>query len=181
MTVEKIKIPPKVEISISPSLLIIKGPLGTKKITKHSSFICKLSKNNTLLLCSLNEKNGKSSLPLEKSFCTFLTQVKNIVKGTFKGFFTELKLTGVGYRFLSYTNNVLKFKVGFCNDLEYYVPPNVEVFLEGPTSISLFSYDYELLKRVASKLKAFKKPDSYKGKGFSYSTELLKLKEIKKN
>jgi len=178
---EKIKIPPKVEINVSPTLIVIKGPLGTKKITKHTSFICKLSKNNTLFTCSFEDKSEKGSTALEKKFVAFLTQVKNIIKGTFKGFFTEIKLTGVGYRFLSYTNNVLKFKVGFCNDLEYKVPSDVEVFLEGPTSISLFSYDYELLKCVAANLKAFKKPDSYKGKGFSYSTELLTLKEIKKN
>ena len=51
---EKIKIPPKVEINVSPTLIVIKGPLGTKKITKHTSFICKLSKNNTLRLTLVN-------------------------------------------------------------------------------------------------------------------------------
>ena len=67
------------------------------------------------------------------------------------------------------------------HDLVERTTLNNNITLQRPTSISLFSYDYELLKCVAANLKAFKKPDSYKGKGFSYSTELLTLKEIKKN
>jgi large subunit ribosomal protein L6 len=110
-----------------------------------------------------------------------VAQLKNTIKGVYKGFFTELKLNGVGYRFLAYQNNTLKFKAGFCNDLEYRIPESIQVFIESPTSILLFSYDFDLLKQVSSKLKNFKKPDAYKGKGFSFSNEILSLKEVKKS
>lgn len=179
MAIEKIKIPPKVVIKIMPCSLILKGPLGTKNIEKNVNFNCKLSANDSLLVCSFSCEN-KISL-LEKKFGTFITKIKNTIKGITNGFFIELKLNGVGYRFLSYEKNILKFKVGFCNDLEYEVNENIEVLIESPVSLSLFSNDYELLKEVAAKIRSFRKPDSYKGKGFSYSSETLNFKEIKKN
>jgi len=176
-----IKIPPKINVSINVSYIEITGLKGTKIVPKHPSFFCTLSNNGSLLLCELSQKNKKlKNNNLEKKFLLFITLLKNSIKGTFKGFFTELKLQGVGYRFLSYNNHLLKFKVGFCNDLAFKINKEVEVILESPTKISLFSHDYELLKQTSSTLKSFKKPDSYKGKGFSYVGEVLSLKEVKK-
>jgi large subunit ribosomal protein L6 len=177
----KIKVPPTVKIDLVFNSINIKGPKGLKRLQKNNKFICNLSNNGSLLICSLTTKDKKAvNSALEKKFLLFITQLRNSIKGVFKGFFAELQLQGVGYRFLSFKDKKLKFKVGFCNDLEYTFSNGIEVYLESPTKISLFSHDYDLLKETASKLKSFKAPDSYKGKGFSYKGEALTLKEIKK-
>ena len=72
-------------------------------------------------------------------------------------------------------------KVGFCNNISFMVPEEVTVFLESPTKITLFSIDYLLVKQSAASLRSFRKPDAYKGKGFQYISEILVLKEVKKN
>jgi large subunit ribosomal protein L6 len=177
----KIRIPSNINVDVSSLFLVIKGPKGKKKITKNLNFHCVLSENNMVLICSLNKKvNKKKYFTLQKKFVFFLSQLNNTVKGVSQGFFIEMKLFGVGYRFLSYKNSILEFKAGLCNNIKYNVPSNIEVLLEGPTSITLYSHDLELLFQSASKLKLLKKPDSYKGKGISYLKENLSLKEVKK-
>jgi large subunit ribosomal protein L6 len=72
-------------------------------------------------------------------------------------------------------------KIGFCNHMSFSIPEGVTVFLESPTQVTLFSIDYLLVKQTAASLRAFRPPDAYKGKGFRYMSEILVLKEVKKN
>ncbi len=175
----EIKIPSTVSINYDQSGLKIKGPKGELILGLDSKFLVKIDKENNILKI-FSQKYSKNN-DFKKSYRSFLSKLMNSIKGVSTGFFIELKLQGVGYRFLSYTENVLTFKAGYCNDLSYTVPYGVSLFLETPTKLSLYSTDYDLLKQVASQIKLLRKPDSYKGKGFSYSLELLNLKEIKKS
>jgi len=82
---------------------------------------------------------------------------------------------------LDIQKNILVLKVGFCNNISFEVPDEITIFLESPTQITLFSIDYLLVKQTAASLRSFRRPDAYKGKGFQYLSEVLVLKEVKKN
>jgi len=175
-----IKVPRSVSINLSPSSIEVGGKLGKLSISKHEQFSV-ISLNNTLE-CSLQPVIGKKQVSfLTKEYSKFITNLRTTIKGVSNGFFIELKLVGVGYRFLSYNNNELCMKIGFCNNALFNIPEGVEVFIENPTRITLFSIDYLLMKQTAASLRGHRLPDSYKGKGFQYLSETLTLKEVKKN
>ena len=178
-----IKVPTDVSVKILSSSLEISGKLGLLNLVKKEQFNCVIVPETNILKCSLIDKGliKKQLSYLNKHYYKFITNLRTSLKGVSSGFFSELKLTGVGYRFLSYKDKELLMKIGFCNNMLFKVPDGVTVFLESPTQITLFSMDYLLLKQTAASLRAFRTPDSYKGKGFRYLSEVLVLKEVKKN
>ena len=178
-----IKIPANIFIKVEDSSIKIKGDLGELNLFKNKQFSCIITPETNILECSILYQNSikKQKVFLNKEFSKFRTDFHTSLKGVSKGFFTELKLLGVGFRFISYKSNVLLMKIGFCNNASFIVPEGISVFLESPTQISLFSANYSLLKQTAASLRAFRPPDSYKGKGLRYLNETLVLKEIKKN
>tara|TARA_B110000971_G_C19972382_1_gene483260 strand:+ start:830 stop:1390 length:561 start_codon:yes stop_codon:yes gene_type:complete len=179
-----IKIPENVSVNISPNNIEIKGKLGQLSLNKKEQFNCELDIQKNILVCSFIKDTyliKKQLSYLTKQYVQFITNLRTNLKGVSNGFFIELKLVGVGYRFLSYKENVLVMKVGFCNNISFKVPEEITIFLESPTQITLFSIDYLLVKQTAASLRSFRRPDAYKGKGFQYLSEVLVLKEVKKN
>ena len=179
-----IKIPKNVSVNISPNNIEIKGKLGQLSLDKKEQFNCELDIQKNILVCSFIKDTyliKKQLSYLTKQYVQFITNLRTNLKGVSNGFFIELKLVGVGYRFLSYKENILVMKVGFCNNISFEVPDEITIFLESPTQITLFSIDYLLVKQTAASLRSFRRPDAYKGKGFQYLSEVLVLKEVKKN
>ena len=174
---KQIKIPSNVTVKLVSSKLVISGPKGLISLNNNTNFLIQICEEKSSLIF-FSKKREKVNL-FNNNY--FFSKINNIIKGVSVGFFLEMKLNGVGYRFLSYKEKELKFKAGFCNDLVYCVPENVNVFLESPIKLCFYSSDYDLLKKVGAQIKSLKKPDSYKGKGLSYVLENLVLKEVKKS
>lgn len=179
MSSKQIKIPTTVSIKHDQSGIQFNGPKGELTLSLNSKFLLEINEENNVLKI-IPQKYFKDN-DFKKSYRSFFSKINNAIKGVSTGFFIEMKLQGVGYRFLSYKENILTFKAGYCNDLSYVVPDGVNICLETPTKLCFYSSDYDLLKQVASQVKLLRKPDSYKGKGFSYSLEFLDLKEVKKS
>jgi large subunit ribosomal protein L6 len=168
--------------SVTSNQIIVWGPRGVKAISFISSLIhiYYFKEKNMLvgrsLSLSKNKKSTKKCINLSK----LENELQTVVKGLLRGYFFELKLTGVGYRFLSVSNNLLKLKIGYSHVLSKKISESVVLLLESPVQLSLFSKDYTLLKQVISDLKKIKKQDIYKGKGLALSTDQKYLKEFKK-
>ena len=90
-----------------------------------------------------------------------------------------MELSGVGYR-AAVAGQKLTFNLGYSNPVEYVVPEGVTATMADPTHLSLTSIDKHLVGQVAAKIRSFRIPDSYHGKGVKYAGEQLTLKEGKK-
>jgi large subunit ribosomal protein L6 len=107
------------------------------------------------------------------------TMVANLVTGVTDGFKKELEIQGVGYR-AAMTGNVLKLNLGLSHDVDYTPPEGVTVTAPKQTEIVVEGIDEQLVGQVAANIRAWRKPEPYKGKGIRYKGEFVFRKEGKK-
>ena len=103
--------------------------------------------------------------------------VNNMIIGVSVGFKRELEIVGVGYQ-ASIQGNRLKLQLGFSHDIFFDLPDDVSVKADR-TSITVEGNDNQLVGSVASKIRSFRKPEPYKGKGVRYKNEYIRIKQGK--
>ena len=106
--------------------------------------------------------------------------LNNLITGVSKGFNVNLEINGVGYR-ASVQGKNLNLQLGFSHDVVYPIPDGVTIKVgEKQNTISVSGTDKRLVGQVAAEIRAFRKPEPYKGKGIKYETETIRRKEGKK-
>ena len=167
-----IKIPTEVSIQIEASNIIVKGKLG-ELVQEYSGITLEL--NNDLLLLKRNSesKDHKSKHGLYRAL------IANMVEGVSKGFTKELELVGVGYR-ANCQGQKLDLSLGFSHNIIFEIASEVKVETTSEKGknpiIKLTSIDKQLLGYVASKIRSFRKPEPYKGKGIKFIGEQIRRK-----
>lgn len=121
---------------------------------------------------------GKSK-QVRSDWGTVRSIVQNAVLGLVKGYEKILMLEGVGYKMAKDGNN-LTLNLGFSHPVKYITPENIVFEVEKNTVLKIKGFDKALVGQVAAEIRAMKKPEPYKGKGFHYSTEVVKRKAGKK-
>jgi large subunit ribosomal protein L6 len=158
------------------NFLIIKGNFGILKIKINSNLLLKKTKDFLLI----NKKNN--NLFLNKIWGTTNSLIKNAIEGVFKLHFLKFNLIGVGFKALL-KKNILVLRLGFSH--KYYCSINSKITMlkikNRPPTFIFKSFDLNIITQTAFILRSFKKPEPYKGKGFVFLNEFLKLKEGKKN
>lgn len=168
-----ISLPKGVEVKIDKNRVTIKGAKGT--LTQEVNHDMKISVENGLLMVS-RPSEQKRHKALHGTTRAILA---NIIKGVSGGFSKDMEVVGVGYR-ASNTGNLLEIGVGHSHPIVMYVPD--EIKLETVTEkgkapvIKLSGADKQLVGQIGAKLRTFRKPEPYKGKGIKYSTEILRRK-----
>lgn len=99
----------------------------------------------------------------------------NLVIGVSTGFTKTLELVGTGYR-ARLQGNILMLSLGFSHEIEYNIPIGIELKLEGTNIITISGIDKQLVGQVAAVIRAYKKPEPYKGKGVRYQGESVRRK-----
>ena len=107
------------------------------------------------------------------------TLVNNLVVGVTQGFTTKLEIQGVGYRAQVAGKN-LNLQLGFSHDVAYPIPAGITITAEKPTMLTVAGMDKQLVGQVAAEIRAYRKPEPYKGKGVRYEGEYVRRKEGKK-
>jgi large subunit ribosomal protein L6 len=107
------------------------------------------------------------------------TLVNNLVKGVSEGFKIELEINGVGYR-AAVQGKTLNLQLGYSHDVIFEIPEGVNIKCIRPTLIEVTGIDRQQVGQAAAKIRAFRKPEPYKGKGIKYSDEQIFRKEGKK-
>ena len=110
---------------------------------------------------------------------TYRSLVANAVEGVTKGFERRLEITGVGYRAALQGKN-LQVQLGYSHDIVYPIPEGITIAVPRPTEIVVTGIDGQKVGHVAAEIRAFRKPEPYKGKGVKYSNEYIFRKEGKK-
>jgi large subunit ribosomal protein L6 len=166
-------IPDKVEVTLSPETVEIKGPLGTLKRNMTEDVLIE-REGNQLVLKPANESQQANAMS-----GTVRALLANMVEGVTKGFERKLLLVGVGYRAQA-AGTTLNLTLGFSHPVAHQMPSGVKVETPTQTEIVLKGIDKQQVGQVAAEVRAYRKPEPYKGKGVRYSDEKITLKETKK-
>lgn len=168
-----IAIPEKTEITISDASFSVKGPLGELTFQIHPKV--KIEKTEEGIIVSPKGKDGES-LAL---WGTFASHILNNFEGVTKGYTKKLILEGIGYR-AEVKGEDLVLALGFSHPVKVAIPMGLKVTSEkGIVTIS--GINKNEVGQFAAKIRALKKPEPYKGKGFRYEGEVIRRKQGKKS
>ncbi len=166
-------LPQGVEVTLSDVQISVKGPLGAIAFAANPAV--KLEQEGSSVLCSAVEGVSNS----DALSGTVRAIVANMVTGVSKGFERKLNLVGVGYRAQA-QGEVLNLTLGFSHPVSYKMPAGVKCETPTQTEIVIKGVDKQQVGQVAAEIRAYRKPEPYKGKGVRYSDEVIVLKETKK-
>ena len=169
-----IEIPEKVEISIADNNVVtVKGPKGELSQKVDSDLTVKVEDGIIQVERPTDQKRHKAMHGLTRSL------INNMVEGVSKGYVRELELIGVGYR-ASNTGQLLELSLGYSHPIMFAVPAEVKVTTQTekgkPPLVILESHDKQLVGQIAAKIRSFRKPEPYKGKGVRFKGEEIRRK-----
>ena len=170
-----ITIPEKVKVAINGNILNIDGPLGKQSLnidTKVFDLDIKEGKEISIKPKKIND-DAKRLWGMNRSL------VNNAIIGTSSGYEKTLELTGVGYR-AALKGKQLNLQLGFSHDINFDIPENIKITVEKQTIIKINGIDKQLVGTVAAKIKTFRPPEPYKGKGIKEVGQYILRKEGKK-
>ena len=167
-----IVLPQGVEVTLGGEI-VVKGPLGTLKTLANPAV--KVEKNGSELVCSAVDGVANAAA----LWGTIRANLNNMVTGVSKGFERKLTLVGVGYRAQA-QGDVLNLSLGFSHPVAHKMPAGVKVETPSQTEILIKGTDKQQVGQVAAEVRAYRKPEPYKGKGVRYADEVVVLKETKK-
>ena len=150
-----------------------KGKLGEMTLSINNLFKLEIKDKEIYVL----PKEDKDKF--NPNWGTTRSLIYNIVQGVEKGFIKILELNGTGYR-ASVSGSKLKLQLGFSHDIDYDVPKEVKVECPKQNIIKLSSFNKEILGATAAKIRSYRKPEPFKGKGIKYENEYIFRKEGKK-
>jgi len=168
-----VDLPSGVTASVSGQTIEVKGPKGTRSFNATDDVTLAVEDNVVTITPRGNSKRARQQWGMSR------TMVANLVTGVTSGFKKELEIQGVGYR-AAMQGNVLKLNLGLSHDVEYTAPDGVTVTSPKPTIIEIEGNDEQTVGQVAADIRAWRKPEPYKGKGIRYKGEFIFRKEGKK-
>ena len=168
-----IVLPQGVEVSLSNEFISVKGPLGLMKFACNPAV--NVENSNGSLVCSAVDGVANSNALSG----TVRAVVANMVTGVSKGFERKLNLVGVGYRAQA-QGDTLNLTLGFSHPVSHKMPEGVKCETPTQTEILIKGVDKQQVGQVAAEIRAYRKPEPYKGKGVRYSDEVIVIKETKK-
>ncbi len=168
-----VALPSGVSVTIDGRKLAIKGGKGQLELELHPS-VAIVNENNELKLVPQSEAAEHRAMA-----GTMRALVANMVAGVTQGFERKLQLVGVGYRAQA-QGSALNLTLGFSHPVVFDVPQGVTVETPSQTEILVKGADKQKVGQVAAKIRAFRPPEPYKGKGVRYADEVIVLKEAKK-
>ena len=167
-----IVLPAGVEVSVGERITV-KGPLGTLMATAHPSVQVSVDGQNV----QVSKVEGAANAGA--MWGTMRANLNNMVTGVSKGFEKKLLLVGVGYRAQA-QGDLLNLSLGFSHPVAHKMPAGVKVECPTQTEILIKGSDKQQVGQVAAEVRAYRKPEPYKGKGVRYSDEVVVIKETKK-
>ena len=170
-----ISIPEKVKAVLSGNVLNIEGPLGKKSLNVDlEMFNLNITEGKEISIKPKKvDKDSKRLWGMNRSL------INNAVIGSSTGYEKILELVGVGYR-AALNDKILNLQLGYSHDINFDVPEGIKIVVEKQTTIKVSGSDKQQVGMVCSKIKSFRKPEPYKGKGIREKGQYILRKEGKK-
>ena len=169
-----IAIPKGVEVNLEGRNMTVKGGNGQLSFQLHPTVDLEITDN--VIQVKVNQENDKKAIAHAG---TVRALVNNMVTGVSKGFEKKLTLIGVGYRAQA-KGKVLNLSLGLSHPVEFSVPEGITIDTPSQTEIVVKGIDKQVVGQVAAKIRAYRPPEPYKGKGIRYTDEYVARKEAKK-
>ena len=166
-------VPSGVSVELRGQNLTVKGKNGQLSMTLVDEVLALCEDNKIMIKPRDGSKRARIMWGLQRSL------VNNMVTGVTEGFTRNLEINGVGYR-AAVDGKTLRLQVGYSHEIEYPIPDGIQISCEKPTLIAVSGADRQQVGQVAAEIRAFRKPEPYKGKGIRYSGEIVHMKEGKK-
>jgi len=164
-----IEISKGVTVSLKDRFISVKGPKGELSATVHKNIAVEIKDNQVLLTRKNDEKANKALHGLWRAL------VQNMVLGVSEGYTKKLEIVGVGYR-AEMKGKKLQLLLGYSHPIIFGPPEGVKIEAPTQTSITVSGIDKQLVGLVASKIRSFRPPEPYKGKGVKYEGEYIRRK-----
>ena len=176
-----INIPAGVTVTLKDNVVSVKGPKGELSQAVDPSIIVTIEDN--VIKFSIDEQNDTVEQKQKQAYHgLYRALVNNMVVGVSEGYKKEMELVGVGYR-VSNQGNLVEFSLGYTHSIFIQLPPEIKVETKTERNknpyISLESCDKQLIGLVCAKIRSFRKPEPYKGKGILYVGEQIRRKSGK--
>ena len=161
-----IGIPSGVKVSLTDELIEVTGPKGTLRQSHIAGIDIKVEADQILVTRQAEDRFSRSKHGLTRSL------VANMCEGVTKGYEKILEINGVGYR-AELKGTVLGLALGYSHPIEYQLPVGITVEVEKQTKVTVRGIDKQLVGETAAKIRSFRQPEPYKGKGIKYSDEKI--------
>lgn len=162
-----------VKVTITPqNEVIVQGAKWTQKVAMRPEVSAKLENGQIILTRRDDSKTSRALHGLYRAL------IQNAVTGVTQGFTKSLELVGVGYR-AAVSGKKLELSLGYSHPIHFDIPEGIEIKVDKQTNISITGASKELVGQVAAKLRSFRPPEPYLGKGVKYTDEKLRRKEGK--
>jgi len=168
-----VAIPAKVEVAISADAISVSGPLGKLRQALCGSVIV-AREGDGITFVAANDSPQANAMS-----GTVRALVANMVQGVSQGFSKKLSLIGVGYKAQA-QGAALNLELGYSHPISHKMPSGITVETPTPTEIIVKGVDRQVVGQVAAQIRAYRKPEPYKGKGVRYADEVVIIKETKK-
>ena len=155
-----------IELTQKGNTIKVKGKFGELEKSFHPNMTIKVDEGELVVVRPNDQRENRALHGLTRAL------INNMVQGVSEGFSKTLDIIGVGYKAELKGKNLL-LVIGYSHPI-YFIPPD-EITLEvpSPTQIKISGCDKELVGQVAAKIRSFRKPEPYKGKGIKYSDEII--------
>ena len=175
-----IKIPAGVNVTMTDGVVTVKGPKGELSQQVDSSIIVKIADGE--IVFEVDEKSPVDYKQKQAYHGLYRALVNNMVVGVSEGYKKTLELVGVGYR-VSNQGNVIEFSLGYTHPIFLELPKEVKVETKCERNqnplLMLESCDKQLIGLICAKIRTFRKPEPYKGKGILFKGEVIRRKSGK--
>jgi large subunit ribosomal protein L6 len=161
-----IEIPKGVKINFVDSVITVQGPNG--KLSRAIMSCVTLNISEASLEVTRNDEATSS----RAAHGLTRTLINNMVTGVTKGFQTDLEINGVGYR-AEVKGKELVLSLGYSHPINFPIPEGIAIDVEKMTKLSVKGYDKEMVGQTAAKIRSFRGPEPYKGKGIKYANETI--------
>jgi large subunit ribosomal protein L6 len=168
-----VELPSGVTATVSGQSIEVKGPKGVRSFKATDDVEIKVEDNVVHVNPRGKSKRARQQWGMSR------TMVANLVTGVTEGFKKELEIQGVGYR-AQMQGNTLKLNLGLSHDVDFVAPEGVTITAPKQTEIVVEGIDQQQVGEVAANIRAWRKPEPYKGKGIRYKDEFVFRKEGKK-
>jgi large subunit ribosomal protein L6 len=155
-----------VTITKTAGAIKVKGKLGELEMKIHPNINVDVTKEEIVVTRPDDMKENRALHGLTRAL------INNMVKGVTEGYTKSLDIVGVGYKAEAKGEGVL-FTIGYSHPILFVPPSGIKIDVPAPTQIKISGYDKELVGLIAAKIRSFRKPEPYKGKGIKYSNEVI--------
>jgi len=170
---QAVAIPAGVTVSLNGADITVKGPKGELAMTFVPEVAVTEGEGVLKLAPTGDTQRARSMWGMQR------TLVANMVEGVSNGFSKKLEINGVGYR-AAMKGSSLNLQLGFSHDIDFPVPKGVKIETPDQTTVLISGIDKQQVGETAAKIREYRKPEPYKGKGIKYEGEYIFRKEGKK-